>query len=927
MAFDKTPNIVKKNFSWCKLEIEVEDPKSVSIMQNEPPAPPFKVLSLSLKTLIDSERHMNEIVSFGAVLFNQVPVDSPFNETNCSASFTCVRPAGSSFPVGFLDSLKSCGTKIEAVNNERALLNYLIATIKRHDPDIIVGHNFLGFDLDVLLHRMKACKVDYWSRLGRLVWKNWPKMSGVAGSETNYQEKLITSGRLICDTYLAAKDLIKSKNYSLETLAACQLGRKRVEFNRQNVRNYCQTSDGLTFVARHCEEDSYLSALLAFNLMVLPLTKQLTNLAGNIWSRTLAGARAERNEYLLMHEFHNRKFIIPDKASFAKADGKKGRKKAAYTGGLVLEPKKGLYDSFVLLLDFNSLYPSIIQEYNICFTTVQRTADDDDENPPEIPDKDLERGVLPAILSQLVSRRRQVKSLMKDSAQDADYLKQLDIRQRALKLTANSMYGCLGFVHSRFYAKPLAMLITHKGREILQNTVQIAENVHNLEVIYGDTDSIMINTGRDNIADIKVIGNQLKKSVNEKYKLIEIEMDGIFSKLLLLKKKKYAALVISEHPDGSIKKTVEMKGLDLVRRDWCSLSVEISQFVLDCILSDRSSEDVVSEIHKHLTFQAQMIRGNEISLNKFVISKNLTKNPEEYADGKTQPHVRVAMVMKAKGLSANVGDTIPYVVCKGDDSVIAMRAYHPDEFKSRTGDSKLELDFEWYVSQQIHPPVTRLCEHIEGTDSGRIADCLGLDSSKYNKVFDGSSFFQSSCRISDEEKFKNVKKVEMNCPNCQSINLFKGGVFKEGEEFSSGLICSNPSCRIEFSCQFIVSVFKKAALNFIKDYYDAEMVCDDPICGLRTRKLRVYEKRCQNESCRGSMLPVVSNQDIYIQLLYFQKSFSVSSLRKKLGDKAFPFINSLEPKLSMIEDYMSKIVAESSYPIVNLTEIFSQKFI
>lgn len=124
----------------------------------------------------------------------------------------------------------------------------------------------------------------------------------------------------------------------------------------------------------------------------------------------MTGARAERNEFLLLHEFHRQKYICPDKsfgvkpqaavealesngdesklsrewqgqvlilcvnhldAEKPKAKGK-GRRKPAYSGGLVLEPKKGFYDKYVVLLDFNSLYPSIIQEYNICFTTVQR---------------------------------------------------------------------------------------------------------------------------------------------------------------------------------------------------------------------------------------------------------------------------------------------------------------------------------------------------------------------------------------------------------------------------------------------------------------------------------------------------------------------------------------------------------------------------
>ena len=185
---------------------------------------------------------------------------------------------------------------------------------------------------------------------------------------------------------------------------------------------------------------------------MIPLTKQLTNLSGNLWSRTIRGARAERIEYLLLHEFHALKYVLPEKKAFeggggagmfvylfffvwlcfrcrfptavlpstnashiltprffftfypfqtGKKSGKgfdedgdddnnnnsngnnkvggnsRKRAKAGYAGGLVLEPKKGLYDTYILLLDFNSLYPSIIQEYNLCFTTIEWTKYDE----------------------------------------------------------------------------------------------------------------------------------------------------------------------------------------------------------------------------------------------------------------------------------------------------------------------------------------------------------------------------------------------------------------------------------------------------------------------------------------------------------------------------------------------------------------------
>ena len=88
------------------------------------------------------------------------------------------------------------------------------------------------------------------------------------------------------------------------------------------------------------------------------------------------------------------------------------------------------------------------------------------------------------------------------------------------------------------------------GRETLQRTVDLAQTQLNMEVIYGDTDSIMINTASTDLAVVKDMGNQVKKEVNKLYKTLEIEIDGVFKSMLLLKKKKYAALVVEEKADG-----------------------------------------------------------------------------------------------------------------------------------------------------------------------------------------------------------------------------------------------------------------------------------------------------------------------------------------------------------------------------------------
>lgn len=153
------------------------------------------------------------------------------------------------------------------------------------------------------------------------------------------------------------------------------------------LKTWATTKEGLINFVNHCDADTYFIAALVLKLQMLPLTKILTNIAGNSWARTLSGTRAERNEYILLHEFHRNKYICPDKyygkqqhraeektVDNEDDDSVDKKKKEKYKGGLVFEPEKGLYDRFVLVMDFNSLYPSIIQEFNICFTTVDRSA-------------------------------------------------------------------------------------------------------------------------------------------------------------------------------------------------------------------------------------------------------------------------------------------------------------------------------------------------------------------------------------------------------------------------------------------------------------------------------------------------------------------------------------------------------------------------
>ncbi|XP_052398928.1 DNA polymerase alpha catalytic subunit [Carassius gibelio] len=175
--------------------------------------------------------------------------------------------------------------------------------------------------------------------------------------------------------------------------------------------------------------------------------------------------------------------------------------------------------------------------------------------------------------------------------------------------------------------------------KILMHTKEMVQRM-NLEVIYGDTDSIMINTNSTNLEEVFKLGNKVKSEVNKLYKLLEIDIDGVFKSLLLLKKKKYAALLVEPQGDGKYTTKQELKGLDIVRRDWCDLAKECGNYVIGQILSDQNRDTIVENIQKHLIEVGEKVANGSVPLNMFEIHKSLTKDPQDHPDKKSLPHVQ-----------------------------------------------------------------------------------------------------------------------------------------------------------------------------------------------------------------------------------------------------------------------------------------------
>lgn len=222
--------------------------------------------------------------------------------------------------------------------------------------------------------------------------------------------------------------------------------------------------------------------------------------------------------------------------------------------------------------------------------------------------------------------------------------------------------------------------------------------------------------------------------------------------------------MISKDKKGEFVFTQEHKGLDIVRRDWSQLAAEAGKFILSQILSEQTADERLESIQAHLNKLKDDLMSGKMPLSMLTITKQLTKNPNEYADKSTQPHVQVALRLNIKNSRRfKKGDIVPYVICEdGTANSATQRAFHIEELKNS---EHLKVDFKYYLAHQLHPVISRICEPIEGMDPARVADCLGLDPYGYKQMIKREANTETYEVENEQEKYRQCKEFVFVCVN------------------------------------------------------------------------------------------------------------------------------------------------------------------
>ncbi len=574
-------------------------------------------------------------------------------------------------------------------DSEKIALEAFFEWMKVNDPDVIIGWNVIAFDLAFLQWKCEQLNLPF--ALGRGDFKQ-QNSTILIPQQTGHMHIARIPGRVVLDGITSLRGAFWIfESFALDYVSEQLLGKKKL-INTTG-------KDKLAEIQRQYREDPV--ALAEYNLedcrLVLDIFDKTDLLNFSIQRAQMTGLAIDRQggssaafDNLYLPQLHRQGFVAPDIGS------QKSTKSSP--GGYVMDSQPGLYDN-VLVLDFKSLYPSIIRTFKIDplgLSIGSANARDLDATIPGFLEAEFSRDhhILPNLVTELWQQRDEAK-INKDKP-----------LSHAIKIIMNSFYGVLGSSGCRFFNPQLASSITMRGHQIIQMSRELIE-AKGYSVIYGDTDSVFVLVGQDkNEEECLSIGKTLQEALNtwwqkhleEEYAIesnLEIEFETHYLRFLMPtirgadtgSKKRYAGMI-----NRNGKKEMVFKGLETVRTDWTPLAREFQQELYKRIFTQKPFEELIKETHD------QLINGQLD--NKLTYTKRLRRPLESYTS--TQPpQVKAARKMR------NPGRKVQYV--------ITLNGPEPIENLESTP------NYQHYVDKQLAPVADSILYFLD-TSFAKITD-------------------------------------------------------------------------------------------------------------------------------------------------------------------------------------------------------------
>ncbi len=513
-------------------------------------------------------------------------------------------------------------------SDERALLEAFCRVVQDDDPDVITGYNIGGYDLPLLVERAQALGLASLP-LGRD--RSGPRDAG---------ERLWrVSGRVIADAWWSARRDLRPKQETLQYVARTLLGESKLDVDRRRIEEeWARDPDR---VVEYCVRDAELARRILERLRTVERAADLATVAHLPLEEGLNGRTSQFIDALLIPRADQEGVGVPPNHL--------GRREAPIEGGYVHAIRPGLY-RWVVVLDFKSMYPSIIIAKNLCFTTLSP------DGTTVAPDgtarflaPEVRRGLIPAILSELLQDRERFRALARTA--DSDDLRQYyDGLQSAVKILMNSFYGVLASSFYRFTNKEIGAAITAFAREAITSIIRALE-AEGHHVVYSDTDSVFVQSPDASLDGARRFGEEIARRFTQAGATFEFQ--SVYSAFFSHgAKKRYVGRQLWP------KEETVIRGYETRRTDAFDYQSEALLEVFDLVLAGDTDGAV-----RRSRELVRAVRDGEVPIEKLVIAR--TVRPEEEYNESTRdslPFLRVYRQLKEAGYDVIPGMKVAWIV-------------------------------------------------------------------------------------------------------------------------------------------------------------------------------------------------------------------------------------------------------------------------